>query len=1067
MRRFFNLVLIVLVMLFAFLAASFAVRNSDFWLHLASGRLLAEGRFPFGKDPFAFTTENHYWANHAWLFDLPLYLLYNRLGEQLGGPVLVVLKALLVSLLALVLLAVRRPDSRLGWPAACTLLAVLAMSPRLLLHSTCLSYFLLALTLWLLWRPLQQGASFGQQLRHYLPLLLLFVLWVNVDGWFLLGPLLAALFWLGDWIAPRKAGLSPVSPNGSARTPGWLWLAGVAVCLINPYHVYAFTLPMELMPLPDALRNDVRFAQLHASPWRMNLYYGSLIGVNLARVAYLVLLAAGALSFLLNLRSLAGWRLLVWLTFAGLSAWLVGTIPFFVIVAAPITALNLQDAFSTRQATRGFLVLGPSYFALVVSSLALIGLAWPGWLQGFQDRGRHVDWAVRPDGSLRRVAETLHLWHGQGKFGIGRGFLYHPSLVHYCAYYCPEEQGFLDLRLPLFRDVAGPYEDICQALIPSLTSGRIESSSGWRSRLRDWGITHLVLYDPELRHLVPALRQLANEKGTWTLLDIDGQALILGWRERNGNMPQGVKPFDAQRLAFSTAVANEHEALLAEAPGQGPQRGPRPDDFWAHFGKAIAPSPWQSEAAAVLLDYFELHAPYEIEKRFHWAIALLGMPALSSGSMDSLMRLAAHLGHAPPNPLSLAEQSPALPLLSIRAARQALAENPDDANAYLQLGLAYLALARQTPENVDLDLMRPFAELRHIQIATALENALRRDPNSLHSLRAHEELAMLYAGRFPPFLNPPFLDAALEHRRAILHLLRRIGPVPGEAADAFARRLREGERNIQELERAVSDRKNEFSLRTRSLGSEPYRKAELALRMGLGRLALEDVLMPTSIVLLGGEGIRLQVRLQLMLGQLDLVRDQLHSADWKANKANLGLITLEMPGNTAAPTYELPAYEWLLLCQTAADGDYDRAQADVKEQLRLMSQQQQQLALSRRELRSRITRILRMEIALRATPQIVARGMVEQVRTEMTSQLAEQLRCYDEVEKQHIRTGVMLQVVAGMLAMEQGRPQQAKQAFRQALSVSRQGQDPSASAPGVSMTQTYLRLLEAATANVR
>src|SRR5581483_9120821 len=152
-RRSFDFVLIGLVLAFAFLAASFAVRNSDFWLHLASGRLLADGRYTFGVDPFAFTTENQYWANHAWLFDWPLYLIYNRLGEQLGGSVLVVLKALLVSLLALILLSVRRPESRLGWPILCTLLAVLAMSPRLLLHSTCISYFLLALTLWLLWRP--------------------------------------------------------------------------------------------------------------------------------------------------------------------------------------------------------------------------------------------------------------------------------------------------------------------------------------------------------------------------------------------------------------------------------------------------------------------------------------------------------------------------------------------------------------------------------------------------------------------------------------------------------------------------------------------------------------------------------------------------------------------------------------------------------------------------------------------------------------------------------------------------------------------------------------------------
>lgn len=1059
-RRLSDFVLIGLVLVFAFLAASFAVRNSDFWLHLAGGRLLAEGRYTFGVDPFAFTTENQYWANHAWLFEWPLFLIYNRLGEQLGGTVLVVLKALLVSLLALILLRMRRPDNRLGWPAVCTLLAVLAMSPRLLLHSTSLSYFLLALTLWLLWRPLEQAAPFGRQVRHYAPLLLLFVLWVNVDGWFLLGPLTAALFWVGDWIAPkRRTGETPVSPGETQRTPGWVWLAGLAVCLINPYHMHAFTLPAELMPLPDALRQDVRFTPLHVTPWQWNLYYRPATAVNLAGGAYLVLLVLGALSFLLNFRNFRGWRLLVWLTFAALSAWLARTIPFFAIVAAPITALNLQDAFSTRQETRRRLLAGASYFALVIAALALIGLAWPGWLQGFHDSGHHVNWVVQPDSSLRRLAETLHRWHEQGKLTEGRGFLYHPGVVHYCAYFCPEEKGFLDHRLPLFREVAGDYEEICQAFGPALPSGG-SPIFVLRSRLRDWGITHLVLYDPVLPRLFPALAQLAKEKSDWTLLDIDGQALVIGWRDGEQSLPIGVPLFDAERLAFSTAPADEHEATWAEAPGQGPGRGPRPDDFWSHFGKPFAPSSWQTDAAAVLLNYFEARAPYEANKRLAWTLGLLRLSTLSSLSLDALLRLAAHVVQAPPDPVVPGQLSPTLPLLAVRAARQALAENPDDGNAYLQLGLAYLHLARQTPENLVHGLLRPLAELRHIQIATALEQFLIRDPNSRDSLTAHQELALLYEGRFPPFLNPPFLDAALEHRRAAVKLARQIGPLPGEDADAFTRRLSQSERDVQDLDRLVSDRKNELALRTRNLGSEPYKKAELALQMGLARLALEDVLMPSSIVLLGGEGIRLQVRLQLMLGQMDLIRAQIQDPDWKTNRANLGFMAVEMPGNTAAAPYYLPAYEWLLLCQTAADGDYEKAEDDIRDQLSFLSQRQRQLVSDRRELRSRLARILGREILLRPAPQTVARAIVQQARMEtMTPQMTEQLHRYAEGEKDQARMQMMLQAISGMLALERGRPQEATQMFRQASTLSRQGDEPLVNDPAASLAEAYLRIM--------
>src|SRR5207245_2933561 len=90
----------------------------------------------------------------------------------------------------------RRQDrvlAGLGLPEACTALAILAMSPRLLLQPACLSFFFLGLTLWWLWRgqtAAETPVTFGRDVKRYGPLLLLFALWANLDSWFLLGPLL-------------------------------------------------------------------------------------------------------------------------------------------------------------------------------------------------------------------------------------------------------------------------------------------------------------------------------------------------------------------------------------------------------------------------------------------------------------------------------------------------------------------------------------------------------------------------------------------------------------------------------------------------------------------------------------------------------------------------------------------------------------------------------------------------------------------------------------------------------------------------------------------------------------
>src|SRR5262249_25632673 len=103
-------------------------------------------------------------------------------------------------------------------PTLCTALAILAMSTRLFLHPATVSCFFLACTLWFLWNPVRnQPSALGPTLDRDqpvtsgvlvgfplgsvlppLPLLLVFVVWVNVDRWFLLGLATVALTGLGQ-----------------------------------------------------------------------------------------------------------------------------------------------------------------------------------------------------------------------------------------------------------------------------------------------------------------------------------------------------------------------------------------------------------------------------------------------------------------------------------------------------------------------------------------------------------------------------------------------------------------------------------------------------------------------------------------------------------------------------------------------------------------------------------------------------------------------------------------------------------------------------------------------------
>ena len=210
--------LAALLLGFAFLVASFRAGNSDLFLHLATGRMIAQGAFDFGNDPFTFTAQG-VWVNHNWLCDLVAYWLYQMGGA--GGIVLVVCKALLVTGLAWMMFRAGSMPGRPWWvPASCALLGFLAASTRFTLHPLVLSCFLLGTTMLLLFRV-------GPSSRAVWLLPILCAVWVNLDEWFFLGPLTIGLFLLGEWLQQRTAAavesssLSNPGP-GPARQSGGL-----------------------------------------------------------------------------------------------------------------------------------------------------------------------------------------------------------------------------------------------------------------------------------------------------------------------------------------------------------------------------------------------------------------------------------------------------------------------------------------------------------------------------------------------------------------------------------------------------------------------------------------------------------------------------------------------------------------------------------------------------------------------------------------------------------------------------------------------------------------------------
>jgi hypothetical protein len=906
-------VLVGVVLVLAFFLGSFVATNTDLWLHLAAGRLVTQGRFEFGSDPFAYTTAGVRWVNHGWLADTLAYGLSAALGgpdTPLGGGALVFAKALLVTLLAVVLLACCRPAPSMWVPAVLVAVALVAMMPRLLLQSRCFSFLFLGLTLYLLLRP--RRAGFDWPRRVCLPAL--FALWVNLDAWFILGPLTVALFLLAEgvhlFLAPEEADRSAL-PRVEARSLGWALGLGLAACLLNPYHVYAFQLPTELWAklYGAALKTDPQLAAVVASPLRTAyvLRDGRLIPAGLA---FYLLLGLGLASFYYVRERWPWWRGVVWLAFAALALWLERAVPFFAVAGCVVAALNGQDFLARRfgpllwadPRRRQLALVGR--LATTAGGVVLAALAWPGWLQpeGGRTRlgysSRRVDWGVWVDPSLEGAARELARLRERNVIPAAmRGFPFTPDVANYCAWFCPSEKGYFDYRFALFADVLPTYLNLREALV-ARPDGGVHQDTEWPQLFREEGIDHVVVGGAE-RDWLYVLPRFWGQPDRWVMLYGDGRTTVFGWKDPRD--PAAARALEQQAFNFNALAFGPN---LPE-PDRAPDTAPPPPErrpWWTEYARGGRPRPLAADASRMDLLYYETTAQrWDADADrlsqpllfLRYAAAWAG-PASAAPTGGALVSAFFTLNWVARSPDQVAlfegvrksrdRGPPAAALLAVRAGRRAVAANPDDPDAYRTLGFAYVQLWA-TLERFWLSGPSPLLhQIRTVQAVTALQNvlALRPDDPEVHlelaRLYQQMDVAVFLLRDTPGAPHVPFIDWELEHRRSLREQKRaareRARQEPGESFDQFQQRKEFLERDAANAEREVTEAERRYDFQRRRNAYEvaagnkkPLEKARLALQHGLVKEARDVLDDLENYAQLDSAGIDLLLRLYLVTGE--------------------------------------------------------------------------------------------------------------------------------------------------------------------------------------------------------
>lgn len=307
--------LFVIILLFAllFISQINTVLDVDLWWNLKTGEYIVGHLDVPRTDIFSYALENRPWIDHEWLSQALFYAAFSLFG----WPGLNILKALVISLCFFTLLhLVFSRYKKISFAIFFILMSILAFGYRSFVRPEIFSYLFLCVFLYILEK--EKGI-------YVLPFLQ--ILWVNIHGYFILGPILIFLYSIGEFFSKNSQ---------KAKRLGAALLLIIAACFINPYFYKGALYPLGI--LLDVF-GEQKLYMLNVHELMMPVRSG------FGRYVFFWLFAiATSITFIINLKNAKIKHILV---FAGsfLASYMaVRNMPVFIFLAMPLAAINLNES---------------------------------------------------------------------------------------------------------------------------------------------------------------------------------------------------------------------------------------------------------------------------------------------------------------------------------------------------------------------------------------------------------------------------------------------------------------------------------------------------------------------------------------------------------------------------------------------------------------------------------------------------------------------------------------------------------------------------------------------------
>ncbi|MCD4781655.1 MAG: hypothetical protein K8S27_14060 [Candidatus Omnitrophica bacterium] len=322
---------IVLLGLVVF-CANIEIKDFDLWLHLTTGRYILQNSDIPLNDVLSHTMDGKSWNNHEWLFQIIIYSVHYLNGIE--G--LIHLRVFIIVLTFFLLIKIALQNKNMLLPLAVLTLVMLVYRVRTTLRPDIFSILFLSTYIWLL--------GFHINKKFVIPVMfILQVLWVNMHGFFIVGPAIVLLSFLGEFLK-RKARM-PFEWNQTARLTDdeykrtkVLLLITFLACFVNPHFIkgalYPFTVLFSLPGESKIFFKEI--GELLAPIRRSDMF-------TTKYLHYKLLIIISFLSFVFNYRRLDFALLALWSMFLFSSLKAVRNVVFFAIIAFFVIMANSQS----------------------------------------------------------------------------------------------------------------------------------------------------------------------------------------------------------------------------------------------------------------------------------------------------------------------------------------------------------------------------------------------------------------------------------------------------------------------------------------------------------------------------------------------------------------------------------------------------------------------------------------------------------------------------------------------------------------------------------------------------